>query len=157
MFPVDSKNIKLIVYDFDGVMTNNRVIVDQNGVESVIVNRGDGYGVSLIKKLGIQQIILSTEKNLVVTKRAEKLDVPVLQGSDNKITNLKAYLKENEILPEKVLYIGNDLNDWDCLNYVGYKMCPRDAEPEIRDICDYVFTSGGGEGVIRELYRLLTK
>lgn len=78
------QEIKLIVYDFDGVMTDNKVYIDQNGMESVQVNRGDGLGVSEIKKLGIKQIILSTEKNLVVAARAKKLKIDCLHGVNNK-------------------------------------------------------------------------
>ena len=72
--------IKLIVYDFDGVMTDNKVYIDQDGKETVKVNRGDGLGISEIKKLGIEQIIISTEKNLVVMKRAEKLGISCMKG-----------------------------------------------------------------------------
>jgi len=77
-------NIKLIAYDFDGVMTDNKVYVDQNGKETVQVNRADGMGVSEIKKLGIEQIIISTEKNPVVSARAKKLDIYCLQEIENK-------------------------------------------------------------------------
>ena len=76
--------IKLFVYDFDGVMTDNKVYVDQDGKETVQVNRGDGLGISEIKKLGIEQIIISTEKNPVVVKRAEKLGIGCMQGIENK-------------------------------------------------------------------------
>ena len=85
------KNIKLIVYDFDGVMTNNKVYIDGNGNELVQVNRADGLGVSKIKKLGIEQIIISTEGNSVVTARARKLGIPCLQGIDNKKDSLMDY------------------------------------------------------------------
>ena len=78
------RKIKLFVYDFDGVMTNNKVLVDQNGHESVIVSRADGLGVSEIKKLGFDQIIISTEKNPVVSARAKKLDIYCLQEIENK-------------------------------------------------------------------------
>ena len=79
-----NKKIKLIVYDFDGVMTNNKVYIDQNGNEMVAVNRADGLAIAEIKKIGIEQIIISTEKNKVVSVRARKLDIPCAQGIDNK-------------------------------------------------------------------------
>ena len=77
-------NIKLIVYDFDGVMTDNRVYINESGIETVCVSRADGLGISEIKKLGIEQIIISTEKNTVVSARAKKLDIPFMQGINNK-------------------------------------------------------------------------
>ena len=86
--------IQLIVYDFDGVMTDNRVYVDQDGREMVRVNRADGLGISGIKKIGIQQIIISTEKNPVVSTRAKKLGIPCLQGIDNKKKALIDYCKK---------------------------------------------------------------
>lgn len=149
-------HIKLIVYDFDGVMTDNKAIVDQNGKESVKINRSDGLGVSLIKDLGIYQMILSTEKNSVVSKRGEKLGIPVVQGVDDKAKILTNYCSENGFLLEETMYIGNDLNDYICMEIAGIKGCPSDAEPEIIEICDWVSKVKGGNGVIRELYRVLS-
>ena len=92
---LDSKKIKLLVYDFDGVMTDNRVLVDQHGVESVMVSRGDGYGISRIKELGIKQVIISTETNEVVKRRAEKLKIDVIHGVEDKKTILRKFCEEN--------------------------------------------------------------
>jgi len=157
MFPVpDAKEIHLIVYDFDGVMTNNKVTVDQNGVESVIVNRGDGYGVSRIKDLAISQVIISTEVNEVVKHRAKKLGIPAIHGVGDKRCILQDYCVQNNIPLSQVLFIGNDLNDYDAMMSVGYPCCPADAEIEIREISKLIFTSKGGEGVVRELYRYLS-
>ena len=146
---------KLIVYDFDGVMTNNTVIVDQFGNESVIVNRSDGLAISLIKKLGIKQIILSTETNNVVQKRAEKLGLFCLNGVANKVITLKKYLIKENITPESVYYVGNDLNDLEVMKLVGIGVAPNDAYPEIKDIAKIVTEKKGGEGVIRELYQII--
>lgn len=151
LFPM----IELIVYDFDGVMTNNKVLVNEMGIESVFVNRSDGYAVSQIKKMGITQIILSTEKNNVVVKRGEKLDIEVLYGIDDKKRALIRYCKDNNIELEKVMFIGNDLNDYECMKIVGVKGCPADAENEIIEISDWISKRNGGDGVIRELYREL--
>lgn len=147
--------IKLIVYDFDGVMTDNKVLVDDMGHESVVVHRGDGYAVSQIKKFGIPQIILSTEPNPVVMRRAEKLHIPAIHGVDDKKTILKKYCAENGIDLADVLYVGNDLNDYDTMISVGYPCCPADAECEIKEISCWVSSVCGGNGVIRELYRVL--
>ena len=149
----------LIVYDFDGVMTDNRVTVDENGKESVTVHRGDGWGVRMIKDtLNIPQIILSTEANPVVVRRAEKLKIPVIHNSgDSKRQILERYCETNGFPAEKVLYIGNDLNDYEAMQICGFRACPSDAEPEIIGIADHVFTSRGGYGVVRELYRALSE
>ena len=149
------KRIKLIVYDFDGVMTDNKVYIDQNGNEMVQVSRADGLGVSEIIKLGIQQIIMSTEVNPVVTQRAIKLKIPCLQGLDNKKDTLLGYSKKNDIDLKNVAYVGNDINDKDAMAIVGFTFCPADAHETIKEISDHVFKRNGGDGVIRELLDLI--
>lgn len=151
------RKIKLIIYDFDGVMTDNRVMVDQNGVESVMVNRGDGYGVTNIKKFGIEQIIVSTEVNPVVKRRAEKLKIDVIHGVEDKKTICQNYINEKGYEKEQVMFIGNDLNDIEAMGVVGLTGAPKDAEEEILSYVDWISTKNGGYGVIRELYRELSK
>lgn len=151
------KRPDLIVYDFDGVMTDNRVLVDQDGREAVFASRADGYGVTRIKDMGIPQIILSTEVNNVVEMRGNKLNIPVIHGVKQKEITLKKYLDDNNIDAKNVLYVGNDLNDMEAMMLVGIKCAPADAEPEILEIADWVSTKNGGYGVIRELYRELSK
>lgn len=152
-------NPSLIVYDFDGVMTDNRAMVDENGTEYVFVHRGDGYGVRMIKDLlKIPQIILSTEVNNVVARRAEKLKIPVIHNAgDSKKSVLDKYCCDNGFKLSETMYVGNDLNDMEAMMLCGYHACPSDAEPEIIDVCHYVFRAKGGYGVIRELYRFLSE
>lgn len=145
------KNIKLFVYDFDGVMTDNKVYLDQNGNEMVKVNRGDGLAVSEIKKLGYLQLILSTEQNIVVEKRASKLRIPFIQGSKNKSLELRSYCQTNKIDLSDVAFVGNDLNDFEVMKIVGFSICPSDAQSEIKLLADLVISKNGGDGVIREL------
>jgi len=149
------KNIKIIVYDFDGIMTDNKVFIDQNGNEMVQVNRADGLGVAEIKKLGIKQIIISTEKNPVVSARALKLGIPCLQGIENKSLALIDYCKNNNIDLENVAYVGNDINDKNVMEIVGIKFCPSDANESILNISDHILNAKGGGGVIRELLDLI--
>ena len=151
----DLTNIKLFVYDFDGVMTDNKVYVDQNGEEMVKVNRADGLGVALIKKMNIKQIIISTEKNTVVSSRAAKLGIPCFQGIENKKRTLLNYCTENNINLDNVAYIGNDLNDKDVMQIAGIRFCPADAHENIKAIADYTLKTKGGNGVIRELLDLI--
>jgi len=149
--------LKLIIYDFDGVMTDNKVYVDQNGKEMVQVNRGDGLGASEIKKLGIQQMIISTEKNTVVSARARKLDIPCLQGIDNKKETLMDYCRKNNFDLKQVAYVGNDINDKDAMELAEIKYCPSDAHESIIAISDHVLKTKGGDGVVRELFDLILK
>jgi 3-deoxy-D-manno-octulosonate 8-phosphate phosphatase (KDO 8-P phosphatase) len=147
----------LLVYDFDGVLTDNTVYVDQNGIETVRVNRADGLAISILKNEGFTQLILSTEKNPVVSKRAEKLEIPVIQGSESKLICLKNYCNTHNINLKTVLYIGNDINDYEVMTQVGYKVCPADAHISIIEISDMILSSKGGYGVIREFYDVLNK
>jgi len=148
MTPIE---IKLIVYDFDGVMTDNKVYVDQNGREMVQVNRADGLGVAEIKKLGIEQIIISTEKNSVVSSRAGKLSIPCLQGIENKKDVIMDFCKKNDINLKNIAYVGNDINDKEAMEIVGYSFCPADAHGSIKKISNHILDTKGGNGVIREL------
>ena len=124
--------LKLIVYDFDGVMTNNKVMIDQHGNEFVTVSRADGLAISEIKKKGISQIILSSEKNSVVKSRADKLNIPCIQGVDNKKEKLIQYTNEKAISLDEVAYVGNDINDIDVMNILDKTFCPFDAHQSIK-------------------------
>jgi 3-deoxy-D-manno-octulosonate 8-phosphate phosphatase (KDO 8-P phosphatase) len=149
------KNIELIIYDFDGVMTDNKVYFDQNGIEMVQVNRADGLGVSEIKKLDINQIIISTEKNPVVSMRAKKLGIFCLQGIEDKELAINNYCEKNNIKLDRVLFVGNDINDKKAMELSGVAICPNDAHESIKFISDYVLNKNGGDGIVRELLDLL--
>ena len=144
-------SIKLIISDFDGVMTDNRVLIDEMGKESVYVSRADGQGVNILKSLGIDLVIISTETNSVVEKRALKLKVECIHGVANKAECMTAYCHERNISLENVAYIGNDINDYEAMQLVGIKIVPRDAYEEVKGIADYVTESKGGYGVVREV------
>ena len=156
MFDKDKlKNIKLLVYDFDGVMTDNKVYIDQNGNEFVQVNRADGLAISEIKKLLIDQIIISTEKNSVVLLRAKKLGIKCFHAVDNKKEKLIRYCESNNLKLTNVAFVGNDINDLDALSVVGFSLCPSDAHDKIKKNSNYILNSKGGDGVIRELFDLI--
>ncbi len=143
--------IKLIVYDFDGVMTDNKLYVDQLGHEMVQVSRADGLGISEIHKLGIEQIILSSEENPVVGIRAQKLGLKCLQGVKDKGRALEEFCKEQSISLEEVAYVGNDINDLKAMQMVGKTFCPTDAHQVIKDFSSHILKTPGGGGVAREL------
>jgi N-acylneuraminate cytidylyltransferase len=142
---------KALVTDFDGVMTDNRVLVDQEGHEAVTCNRGDGWGISLLKRAGVVVACISTEVNPVVRARCEKLDIPYWQGQTDKLSALKSFLAQERIRAEDTVYIGNDTNDRACLDYVGLAVVPRDAAPEVLPLADWQTEALGGAGVIREV------
>ncbi len=152
----DTNAIKLVVYDFDGVMTDNRVFVDQTGRESVAANRSDGLGIGIIRKLGIDQCILSTETNPVVQARAEKVGLEAIHGIADKGSALIELAATRNVSLHQVLYVGNDTNDADAMGLAGLKVAPADAHPSILALADYVTQAEGGKGVIRELADVLT-
>lgn len=149
------KGVKLIIYDFDGVFTDNKVIVNEDGVESVIVNRADGLAVSIIKKMKIPQLIITTETNKVVQMRAKKLDIPLISEVDDKKSAVMQYCKKNGISPRDVAYVGNDLNDLEAMDIIGYPICPSDACEEIKKISVFILDTPGGQGVAREMLNYL--
>lgn len=154
---MDRNRIECIFYDFDGVMTDNRVLVDQNGIESVFVNRSDGYAVARIKEMNIPQLIVSTETNPVVEQRAKKLKLEVIHSVEDKGTVIMNYCAEHGYNPENVIFMGNDLNDLPAMKVAGIKAAPADAEPEILEIADWISDCRGGYGAVRDLYRELCK
>ena len=144
-------NLDLIVFDFDGVLTDNRVLVFEDGREAVYCNRSDGLGFDLFRLHHVPTVILSTERHPIVATRAAKLKVPCLQGIGDKKVALEDYCKKAGIDLRKVLYVGNDVNDLTAMQIVGHRACPADANPAIRAICENILRSRGGEGVAREL------
>lgn len=147
--------IKLIIYDFDGVMTDNTFILDKYGNESVKLNRSDGFAISELKKLNIKQIILSTEKNNIVKIRARKLKINCYNDIKNKEIFLKEYSVRKNIKFGEICYVGNDINDYDAMKNCKYKFCPSDAVTKIKKISDFILPSKGGDGVIRDFYEKL--
>ena len=143
--------VKAVVTDFDGVMTDNRVIVDQDGTESVVCSRADGWGIALLKQSGIFVACISTEENPVVQARCEKLEIPYWQGQRDKLSTLKTLQEQHGIQPQHCMYVGNDTNDASCLEYAAFAVVPRDAAPEVLHLADWRTEARGGEGVLREI------
>ncbi len=145
------ENLDAIIFDFDGVLTDNRVYLDSNGAEFVSCNRGDGLAFDVLRVLDKPTYILSTEKNPVVSKRAQKLRVPVLQSINNKADALRSLADKKGYMLEKILYVGNDLNDYQALMLCGYSVCPADSHVRIKEVATITLKARGGEGVAREL------
>jgi len=145
------KKISLIVMDFDGVMTDDTAIVSQDGIESVRVHRGDGMGIERLKEAGYKMLVLSKEKNKVVQVRCEKLGITHEQGISNKLGYLKNYLENNKINCDDVIYVGNDINDLECMKFVGCPVAVSNSHINILEISKLVLNRSGGNGAIREL------
>lgn len=145
--PIDAD---ALVTDFDGVHTDDAAYVTQDGTESVRVHRGDGMGVSLLRRAGVPMLILSTETNPVVAARGRKLGVDVLHGARDKATALRDWCAANGLDPARVAYVGNDVNDLPALTLVGWPVATADAHPRVQDVARVVLTRPGGHGAVRE-------
>jgi len=143
--------IDAFVFDFDGVLTNNMVYLNEQGEESVSCSRADGLAFDVLRKLGKPVYILSTETNPVVTARAQKLKVDVLQGAANKVEELNRLVEKNNYSHSRILYVGNDVNDYKVMLSCGYTACPADSHETIKGIATVILDTCGGEGVVREL------
>lgn len=148
--------IRIVVSDFDGVMTDNRVLVDETGKESVFVSRADGQAIHILRSLGIDLVIISTETNGVVQKRADKLKVGCIQSVADKAECLMEYCEKKNVLLQNVAYIGNDINDFEAMKLAGVKIVPQDAYEEVKQIADYITNAKGGYGVIREIADIIS-
>ena len=149
------RQVKLIVSDFDGVFTNNLVYVDENGVESVACNRSDLVGIKELKKNGIDFIVLSKEKNNVVQVRCNKLNLECYNGIDDKKPFLEKLLAQKKLMFDHVCYIGNDVNDLECIQASLLGVAVQDAFDDVKVNADYITTKNGGGGAIRELIELI--
>lgn len=148
---IDLPSLRCIVFDFDGVLTDNMVIVDQNGNESVRCCRSDGLAFDALRKVGLQLFILSTENNPVVTARGVKIKIPVFQGVGKKLDALTRLAAEHGFELSQTLYVGNDLNDFHAMQACGFRLCPNDSHPKIKALADIILETPGGRGVVREI------
>jgi len=148
--------VSLVVFDFDGVFTDNRVWVDQDGREAVTASRSDGMGIEQLKKhTDIEVFVLSKETNPVVARRCGKLKIPVYQSVEKKKEALEKFLKEERIDSRQVIYVGNDINDIECFPLVGYAVVPADAHVSAKIAADHALTNKGGHGAVREICDML--
>ncbi|HZU92676.1 MAG TPA: acylneuraminate cytidylyltransferase [Microbacterium sp.] len=143
--------VKAVVTDFDGVHTDDTATIDADGGERVQVSREDGMGVALLRRAGVPMLILSTEVNPVVRARADKLQVPVLHGIDDKAAALRTWAAENRIDLADVAYLGNDVNDLPAMRIVGWPVAVADAHPLVIEEARAVLSREGGKGAVREL------
>ena len=148
LFP---REVRLVVMDFDGVLTDDRVRVDEFGVESVVASRADGMGIARLRAAGIAAVVLSSETNPVVSARCRKLGIEAIQGVGDKAAALESLLQRLGIDNEGVVYIGNDINDLPCFPVAGWAVSVADATWDVREAADHVLQAPGGRGAVREL------
>lgn len=150
------EDIRLIVLDFDGVITDNRVWVNEMGQEMVAANRSDSLGLETLRRLtGIEVMVLSRETNPVVAARCKKLNLPVLQAVQDKATAIQGVLARKGLTASQVIFMGNDINDLPAFPEVGFAAAPADAHPAVLRQADWVVSLPGGRGAVRELCDLL--
>lgn len=147
--------VDLIAFDFDGVFTDNFVTVNEKGEEEVRCSRSDGLGLSRLKSLGVQLIILSTEKNPVVSKRAEKLGLTCFQNIEDKGIEIQRIAEKLKVNLSNTMFVGNDINDIPALSLVGFPVGVNDSYPEIYPHIKYRTQKNGGKGAVREICDLV--
>jgi YrbI family 3-deoxy-D-manno-octulosonate 8-phosphate phosphatase len=145
------RGIGLVAFDFDGVFTDDRVYVLQDGTEAVCCFRGDGLGLRKLERLGIASVIISTESNPVVSQRARKLKIRCIQDCRDKRAALEDLVAELGITLNEVAFVGNDINDRACLRCVGLPVVVRNAHPDVVPLALYRTRTAGGQGAVREI------
>ena len=153
------EKIDLLISDFDGVITDNRVWVNEDGMEFVAAYRSDSIGVQLLREIGIDVMILSSEINRVVEARARKMGVQVIHGVGihEKGRVMREVLEQKNVKAENVIYIGNDVNDLPCFEVAGWSVAVADAYPEVIQAADFVLSKPGGHGALREICDLIRR
>ena len=145
------KQVRLVVFDFDGVFTDNRVWVDERGEEWVACCRADGYGLGRLAEVGVEAVIVTSEVLPVATARARKLGVECIQGAEDKLAAVREEAARRGVPLEETAFVGNDVNDAECLRAVGLPVVPADAWPEVRELARWVLERRGGMGCVREV------
>jgi 3-deoxy-D-manno-octulosonate 8-phosphate phosphatase (KDO 8-P phosphatase) len=144
------EQVRMAIFDFDGVFTDNRVWVNERGEETLAFSRSDGLGLRRLEAVGVQCLIVSMEQNPIVGARAQKLRVECIQGVDDKLTVVRERADAAGLRLEQAAYVGNDINDAECLRAVGLPVVPADAWPEVKPLARWVLTRAGGAGCVRE-------
>ena len=153
------EKIELVIFDFDGVFTDNRVWTDQDGKEMVAASRSDSIKFGELREKGIEVMILSSERNPVVVARAKKMGVETIHGIglQDKGRVMREVLEKKNVKAENVVYVGNDVNDLPCFEVAGWSVAVPDAYHEVLQAADFVLSKPGGHGAVRELCEIILK
>lgn len=148
---VKSTDLDAVIFDFDGVLTDNRVLVFSDGTEAVVCNRADGLAFDHFRAIGFPAYIVSTETNTVVRARGAKLQVPVLDSVSDKAQAIRDLCDAHQYTPARLMFVGNDINDLPAMNIVGFPVAVEDAHPRVLSAARHVLSTKGGDGAAREL------
>jgi len=154
------KRIKLLVLDFDGVLTDGYVYFRQDGMETVRCSRKDSLGTNMLQKAGIGVIVISKETNPIVQARCRKMGVDYHFGVETgagKLEILNNYMAEKGVVAKEVVYIGDGINDLECLQFVGIGITVADGDEECKSVAQYVTARDGGKHAVREVCDLILK
>jgi len=143
--------VAAIVFDFDGVLTDNLVLTFQDGTEAVSCSRSDGMGIEMLREAGIPMVVISKERNPVTTARCTKLGLEVAQGVEDKVSVMTSWLAQQQLDPKLTIYVGNDVNDLPCMRLVGCSVAVADSHPAVLAEADIVLPERGGNGAVRYL------
>jgi 3-deoxy-D-manno-octulosonate 8-phosphate phosphatase (KDO 8-P phosphatase) len=144
------ERVRFAVFDFDGVFTDNRVWVNERGEEALAFSRSDGLGLRRLDEVGVEYLIVSLETNPIVRTRAEKLRAECVQSVEDKLSVLREQAERRGVALGETAYLGNDVNDAECLRAVGLQVVPADAWPEVESLARWVLGRTGGNGCVRE-------
>lgn len=149
------RRLKLIAFDFDGVFTDGKVIVSDEGVESVVCSRRDTLRFPEFQALGVDLVVMTNERNPVVSKRCQKLQIPCHQGLGNKLETLERICKEKNLTADSVAYVGDDINDLECLKWAKMAIVVADGDDECKKVAGYITKRIGGDHAVREICDLI--
>jgi 3-deoxy-D-manno-octulosonate 8-phosphate phosphatase (KDO 8-P phosphatase) len=151
-----AKNIKLFVCDIDGVFSDGRIYLGNDGEELKAFHTKDGYGIKALGASGVDVAVITGRQSNIVQTRMTALNVKhIVQGEENKLPALKSIAKNLQLSRSEIAYIGDDMPDYECLQYVGLSIAVNDAHPAIINLCDYQTFTRGGFGAVREVCDLI--
>ena len=142
--------VRFAVFDFDGVFSDNRVWTNDRGEESIVGCRADTYGLRRLDEVGVEYLIITSETNDAVPARARKMRIECIRGVEDKLPVLREEVDRRGVTLAETSYVGNDVNDAECLAAVGLPVVPADAWPEVVPLARLVLTRAGGLGCVRE-------
>ena len=149
--------IKVLVMDVDGTLTDGKIHISDEGEVFKSFNVKDGYGIANLYKIDILPVIITGRKSKIVEYRAKELNIKeIYQGVHNKVDKLKYICEKYKISLKEVAYIGDDINDLECMKICGISACPNDAAEEVLDSVDYICEKKGGEGAVREFINFIS-
>lgn len=153
---VKAANVRMAVFDIDGVMTDGRLFFSDAGEQMKAFHVRDGLGLKTLMRHGIEVAVITARRSGIVERRMAELGIEqVMQGYEDKAGALSALLEEKSFGPEAVCYAGDDLVDWPAMRQCGLKCAPSDASAWIRERADHVCNVGGGLGAVREVCELV--